>query len=237
VSPSRAEIPARRLLWQTACRIIPSRYPAISLFDRVTNPADLEAVLALEAKTNARIRDEVGDLTLVPVHERISGPNSSVIMASFTHLNPEGSRFSDGSYGVFYASRVRRTAIAETMHHSSLFMLATKQPSIELDMRLYHVRVAGELHDLRGLQKPFTAEYSLSSYVASQALGRRLRMQHSTGICWDSVRQSSGECVAVFRPKALSNCIAVAHLCYVWNGSTFAGHYQKQGYREDVGLE
>jgi len=237
VSPSRAQIPANRLLWQTACRIIPSRYPAVSLFDRVTNPADLEAVLALEAKTNARIRDEVGDLTLVPVHERISGPNTSVIMASFTHLNPEGSRFSDGSYGVFYASRVRRTAIAETMHHSSLFMLATKQPSTELDMRLYHVRVAGELDDLRGLQKPFAAEYSPSSYVASQALGRRLRMQHSTGICWDSVRQSSGECVAVFRPKALSNCIAVAHLCYVWNGSTFAGHYQKQGYREDVGLE
>jgi hypothetical protein len=234
VSPSRTQIPARRLLWPTACRIIPSRYPAVSLFDRVANPADLEAVLELEAKTNARIRDEVGDLTLVPVHERISGPNTSVIMASFTHLNPEGSRFSDGSYGVFYASRIRRTAIAETMYHRSLFMLATKQPRTELDMRLYHVRVAGELHDLRGLRRSFAAEYSASRYVASQAFGRRLHMQHSTGICWDSVRQSGGECVAVFRPKALSDCVAVAHLCYVWNGSTFTGHYQKQGYREDV---
>jgi hypothetical protein len=234
VSPSRAQIPARRLLWQTACRIIPSRYPPVSFFDHVANPADLEAVLALEAKTNARIRDEVGDLTLLPVHERISGPNTSVIMASFTHLNPEGSRFSDGSYGVFYASRARRTAIAETMYHRSLFMLATTQPPTALDMRLYHVRVAGELHDLRGLQATFAAEYSPTSYVASQALGRGLRLQNSSGVCWDSVRHGGGQCVAIFRPKVLSDCIAVAHLCYVWNGSTFTGHYQKQGYREDI---
>ena len=31
-------------------------------------------------------------------------------MAAFTHLNPEGSRFSDGSYGVYYAAHTLATA-------------------------------------------------------------------------------------------------------------------------------
>ena len=47
-------------------------------------------------------------------------------MAAFTHLNPQGSRFSDGSYGVFYCARSRDTAIAETRYHSALFLEATR---------------------------------------------------------------------------------------------------------------
>ena len=48
---------------------------------------------------------EVGELRLVAPDERISGPGTSVVMAAFTHLNPEGSRFSDGTYGVFWDGR------------------------------------------------------------------------------------------------------------------------------------
>ena len=43
-------------------------------------------------------------------------------MAAFTHLNPEGSRFSDGSWGVFYAGNDLNTAIAETRHHRERFL-------------------------------------------------------------------------------------------------------------------
>ncbi|MDF2974655.1 MAG: uncharacterized protein K0R61_5105 [Microvirga sp.] len=42
-------------------------------------------------------------------------------MAPFTHLNPKGSRFSDGSYGVYYAADRLSTAIAETAHHFASF--------------------------------------------------------------------------------------------------------------------
>ena len=57
-----------------------------------------------------RIRDEVGQLQLVPPDERISGSGSTMVMAAFTHLNPEGSRFSDGRYGVYYAAHTLATA-------------------------------------------------------------------------------------------------------------------------------
>ena len=109
-----ADWPHAALNWSPAYRVIPTRFPAVNLFDRVASPQDFDALYALEAMTNDRLRQEVGDLDLVPVAERQFGAGYGPIMAAFTHLNPNGSRFSDGSYGVFYCARDRRTAIEET---------------------------------------------------------------------------------------------------------------------------
>lgn len=117
----------------------------------IERPADLEAVPAIEALTNDRLRDEVGEFSLVPPAERISGPGTAAIMAAFTHLNPSGSRFSDGSFGVFYCARALETAIAETSHHRAKFLAATREARMELDMRVYLVDLDAELHDLRAM--------------------------------------------------------------------------------------
>ncbi len=90
-----------RLEWSTARRIVASRFPPRTLFDRVADPGDLQAVYDLESLTNDRLRDEVGQIARVPAAERMAGPGTTPIMAAFTHLNPHGSRFSDGSFGVF----------------------------------------------------------------------------------------------------------------------------------------
>src|SRR5690606_7738687 len=113
--------------WKPCWRIIPSRFPPIQLFERVTDPDDLEAIFELEALTNPRLRDEAGDIRLVAPQDRISGPGTSVIMAAFTHLNPDGSRFTDGTFGVFYAAGDIETAIAETSYHRERFMRATAE--------------------------------------------------------------------------------------------------------------
>ena len=60
--------------WNPAYRIIPTRFPAIDLFESVADPKDWEALLALESRTNDRIRDEVGDISLIPPKERAMGP-------------------------------------------------------------------------------------------------------------------------------------------------------------------
>ena len=39
-------IAVRQMTWLPCWRIIPSRFPPIDLFERVTDPADLEAVLS-----------------------------------------------------------------------------------------------------------------------------------------------------------------------------------------------
>lgn len=220
--------PVVHIRWAPCWRIIPSRFPPIGLFERVADPEDLEAVFALEALTNPRLRDEVGEISLVPPEDRVSGPGASIVMAAFTHLNPDGSRFSDGTYGVFYAAQNLDTAIAETTYHRERFMRATAEQRMELDMRVYLADLDGDLHDLRGRRADYPLVYHAEDYAAAQHLARRLRKEGSNGIAYDSVRRDGGACAAVFRPRLLATARQERHLCYVWDGERIATVYEKR---------
>lgn len=223
------ELSVTPLAWRPSYRIVPSRFPTESLYDRVADPADFDALYALEALTNARLRQEVGEISLVPPEERVTGPGSTPIMAAFTHLNPAGSRFSDGSYGVYYAGDSLDTAIAETRYHRERFLLATGEAPQDLDMRVYLTDVRAALRDLRGRQD-LVAIYAPDIYRDSQKLGRALREQGDWGVVYDSVRRQGGQCVAVFKPRALSRCRQGMHLVYAWNGSRIDTVYEKRLY-------
>lgn len=207
-------------------RIVASRLPTIHLFERVADPADWEALYMLESMTNPRLREQVGELSLVPVADRVSGPNASVVMAPFTHLAPQGTRFTDGHFGAYYAAESVETAIAETRFHRENFLRATAQPPLELEMRCYLADVASELHDLRGLRAKLGDIYDPASYAASQKLGRELRNGGSNGIAFDSVRRPGGECVAVFRPRLVQNVRQSVHLRYAWDGTSISRVYE-----------
>lgn len=222
------EIPTAKVRWTPCYRIIPSRFPPISLFEAVADPADLEAVYQIEAMTNDRLREEAGDLKLVPPDDRVSGPGTSAIMAAFTHLNPVGDRFTDGSYGVFYAGLTLVTAVAETRYHRTRFLEATDEPAQELDMRVYAIDLDATLHDIRGQRDALPALYDPESYAIAQETARKLRDIDSDGIVYDSVRNLGGECAAVFRPRLLSNCRQERHLCYFWDGSAISTVYEKR---------
>ncbi len=210
--------PTTRLTWSPAFRVIPSRFPAIGLFERVASPEDFDALYALEAMTNDRIRDEVGDISLVPPEERLFGPGSTCIMAAFTHLNPRGSRFSDGSYGVFYCARTRDTAIAEIRHHAAVFMTATSEQPMRLQMRLYSVGAKGDAIDLRKASRADPPIVDPNDYGHAQGIGRQLRAEGALGILYPSVRHPGGECLAALRTGIVKNCLHAAYLEYNWNG-------------------
>ncbi len=204
-----------RLDWRRAHRIVASRFPAVGLFDRVADPADLDAVFEIESLTNARIREEIGALRLIPPGRRISGPGTTPIMAAFTHLNPAGSRFSDGTFGVFYAAHDRDTAIDETVYHRECFLRESAQGPIDIQMRSYVTKIRGQLHDIRG---NWPTLHDPDSYAASQDMARNLREHGSDGIVHDSVRHQGGECVAVFYPDLIAPCVQAAHYTYRWDG-------------------
>lgn len=220
LTPSASNpIPVRRVQWRQAVRIIPSVLPPVNIFERVSNPDDLEAVQAIESMFNPRLRDAVGDLSLVPREDRVVGPGAGYIMAAFTHVSPEGSRFSNGTYGVFYAAQREATAIAETRYHRERFLRATKEARRELDMRVLGVSVTASLHDLRGMREIMPDIYHADDYTAPQLLGGALRAGGSSGVVYDSVRHEGGKCVGVFRPRMLSHCRDWKHLRYVWDGA------------------
>jgi hypothetical protein len=217
----------RRVRWQEACRIVPTRHPSISLFDRVADAADFDALYTLEAMTNERVREEVGEIERVPRGERIYGPGSGPIMAAFTHVNTLGSRFSDGTRGVFYAARERDTAMAETRYHHARFLAATNEGPMHLPMRLYRVAIDARLHDLRPAGAVPAAVYDPQSYDASRLLARRLRDSGSAGVVYLSVRRERGQCVGLFTPRGARGCHHAAYLLYAWNGTRFTDVYEK----------
>jgi hypothetical protein len=221
-------IPVATTAWKPSYRLIASRYPTISLYDDIADPADLEVVFAIEALTNPRIRDQLGQLQLVPPEERISGTGSTPIMAAFTHLNPEGSRFSDGSYGVYYAAQDLDTAVAEVSHHRALFLSRTAEPAIDIDLRLVSAPLDAPLHDLRKLRVSAPALYDPADYGASQSLGRKLREAGSWGVLYHSVRHRGGLCAGLFRPRALKPAKEAAHIALHWDGARISHWYEKR---------
>lgn len=200
--------------WETLHRLVPSHFPPIDLFENVASADELEIVFAIESLTNDRLLEEVGNLALVPTEERISGPGSTPVMAAFTHI-AIATRFTDGSeYGVYYGAKDLNTAFSETIYHREKFLSATNEPDTELTMRCYINKVALELHDVRSDE--FEYLYA-DDYSVSQQFAKEMRANGSNGLLYKSVRDEGGECVAAFKPKAVTIPVQSAHYRYIWS--------------------
>jgi hypothetical protein len=202
-------------------------YPSKGLFDRVADPPDIDNLIEAEAETNPRVRQQLGELSLLPPSERLRGPGSTPIMAAFTHLNPNGSRFSDGTYGVFYAARALHTAIQETKYHRERFLKETQRAPMHLHLRIYATLLNAPLHDIRGMRAAMPKMYDPASYRESSKFGVQVRAEGSAGIVYDSVRDPGGQCAGIFRPRALSRCREIGHLLYQWDGKHIAAVFRE----------
>lgn len=212
---------------QRCYRLIPSQFPPINLFEDVADADEFEALFMVQMLTNPRIQDEIGLLDLVPKDQRLySAPGCGYIMATFTHINPDGSRFSNGDYGIYYASNSISTAIAETIYHKEQFLSFTNEPPQELDMRSLVAEFSATLFDLTSLNKNDSPLYSPIDYNAAQIFGAQIKEKHEDGIIYHSIR-SEGVNYALFKPNIIHKCQQGAHFSYVWNGEKIEMVYQK----------
>jgi RES domain len=223
----------RRVAWTRATRIIACRYPPIDLFERVSpDPAVWDGLIAAEQAVNPRVRDEVGEIHLVPPEERLSGPGASWVMAAFAHLNPKGSRFSDGSYGVYYAARELRTAVRETAYHFGRFAADSNDRPRYESMRVLVGRIDNRFADVASLPAADRARIlAPDSYADSQPFGARLREAGANGVVYPSVRDPRGQCVGALRPRAVGIPVQSRHLKYHWDGTRVARYFD---YAEDT---
>ncbi|HSD69831.1 MAG TPA: RES family NAD+ phosphorylase [Woeseiaceae bacterium] len=212
-----ASIPTAIIDWKPAHRVVPSRFPPIGPWDRIARPEDFAALAELEGLTNPRIREEIGALSLIPRDRWAVGAGSTPIMAAFTHLNPEGSRFSNGSFGVLYVGKTVETAIKETVFHRERFLQHTRQPPLQIQMRRYVTTIKRSLHDVRG---GFPTVHDPYDYSASRQLGQALRASGADGLAYDSVRNRGGQCAALFWPDCVAPFIQATHYGYVWDGKS-----------------
>lgn len=211
-------------------RIIPTRVPFIDLFERIADPADWGALFKIEALTNERLREAGYALSLIPVGNRYVGTHPSYIMGAFVHLTSLGSRFSDGTYGVYYAGLDKETAIAETKYHKVRFMSFTKEPPMDVDMKVILADLDCGLEDIRNERntKPELYDPDPQRYGPAQQFAMGLRNNGSNGIVYESVRRAGGECCAIFIPRLLQNCRPAENLIYRWDGREIVSVYEER---------
>jgi hypothetical protein len=202
--------------WEKSHRIIRTIYPPVDLFEDIAPPSDWETLVAAEEKFNPRIRDEIGNLSLVPLNRRVAGPTASLVMGAFTHVSPaRTSRFSDGSYGVWYCGDRFEVALAETAYHFERFSRATNEPAYDADYRELTARVQGEFLTAGspGLLHP-------DDYTEAQKFGHKAREDGADGVLYPSVRYPAGMALAVFWPDCISLPVVQARqFRYHWDGA------------------
>lgn len=123
----------------------------------------------------------------------------------FTHWTQ--SRYSDGSFGVWYGADSVQTSIWETAYHWYFGFLADagyQQPGVVCERKLYQVQCEAALLDLRRLWRKYPGLLHPKDYGYTQSLGRRLHKEGHPGLVSRSVRFPEGECYAVFNAAVLS---------------------------------
>lgn len=214
--------------WPKLYRLVPSKFPPIDLFENLVSPEDFEQLCAIEMLTNPRLKEQLAGIDLIKTEDIITGKGSTVLMAAFTHIN-KASRFTDGSYGVYYAAKNIATAIRETIYHREIFMRHTNELAGSIDMRVYINQIRKPLHDIRNkTNKRYQSLHHKHDYSHSQIFGKHMRNRDSWGICYRSVREPMGECIAALRPPAVSTPHQGPHYCYVWDGEKINSYYQKK---------
>jgi hypothetical protein len=208
--------PVRRVRWAHAFRIIPTRFPPVSLFERLGDPAEWDVLAELESLTNPRIRCEIGEISAVPPEERIAGPGASWVMGPFVHKRP--SRFADGSFGAYYCANRRATAVAETCWHMERFYASTAEAALDVDMRVLVGSIDDRFHDLRDDDPRWRPLLDPADYTHSRAFAVRLRTVRSRGVVFPSVRDPGGLCVGAFTPRAVLPPRPTCVLRYHWDG-------------------
>lgn len=211
-----AQLAVRQPPFSTVYRLVPSRFPPVGVFDRVSNADELVLLFELEGLTNDRIANHPR-LDLVAREDIRVGDGWTPVMAAFCHPSPQGTRFSDGSFGVYYAAAHVDVAISETIYHREQFLRDTNEPACSIQMRCYAGELAEFLHD--GLEPPLPNDImDRNRYEDSQRLGGALRASGSWGLSYPSARHAGGQCVALFRPPAIGPLRQAAHYQYEYDG-------------------
>ncbi|MGI3130073.1 RES family NAD+ phosphorylase [Halopseudomonas pachastrellae] len=206
----------------TGYRLINSKYPPTSLFDDVADADDFDALFLIQELTNPRLQNELGNLQLINTADipfGITGCNMAT--APFTHVNPAGSRFSSGNYGVLYVADTIETAVLEVRHHQQLYW--HNVPALEYERMLFRglrcTFIDDNLFDLT--DRPMSdSVYAPADYSASQAFGAKLRKDGANGVKYWSVRNQAQRalCWGLFTPKIVHSCVQTAAYEMIWSG-------------------
>ena len=130
----------------------------------------------------------------------------NAIIWPFSHW--QASRFSDGTYGVWYGSESVETTVYESAYHWYRGLLSDagfERMTVIAERKVYSVACNAALLDLRNAVDKHPDLLHPSDYAFCQTVGSRIHREGHPGLLTPSVRRPGGENVAIFNPDVLSN--------------------------------
>ena len=213
------KVPKNRVRWKATYRLQSVRHPPIPYFERIADAEDWPILDDLEKLTNRAARQMADKVSLIPASKRVFGPGASAIMAPFVFASRDNpNRFSDGSYGVYYAGRKFETALREVAYHRARFHANTKDRATKTTFKTITASIAKALHDLRSGDWKELLDPDPAAYGLPQMFGAQLKEAKSNGLVYPSVRDSGGECIGAFWPNVLSGFAEGKRVALRWDG-------------------
>ncbi|BCH05359.1 hypothetical protein MesoLj131b_73580 (plasmid) [Mesorhizobium sp. 131-2-5] len=198
-------------------RLIPSRFPPISLYERVAREEVWPVVTSVEDLTNPRAQVRrllTGAAQVDEASPKLQNWNH----APFTYLNPEGTWLLSPLFGAMELCDCLQTALAMSVRKRELFLSRTEEPPIDLDMRVLGTRVKGRFADLRALDPNLTQP-------ARWEVGEELLNAGASGALFKCPDRPAGTCVAIFNGDVLARSVQAEHFRFVWDGHRIKSVY------------
>jgi hypothetical protein len=197
-------------------RVIVSLRKSLDLFDDLVDNAEEHAILVEHEMQTKPFRGAPPAIARPFEESDIYDPIAAAIAWPFDH--PCRSRYSNGSFGVWYGADSLVTAVHETafhFRHNTMASAAVKAGSTVVQERRAHlVGCTAALIDLRPHVKTFPALLDPADYSTCQLLGSQIRAASLPGVLNQSVRYRKGHVVGVFRPEALTDPRTHCYLTY-----------------------
>jgi hypothetical protein len=188
------------------------------LFDDLTNdPAEWAVAQQVEAEVKPRSHRSHTPVIHRPFEEAAW---FNAIEWPFKHW--QASRFSDGTFGVWYGSASIEATVYETAYHWYCGLLTDagfENLPVIGERKLYSVACDAALLDLRPLAASYPDLLHKSDYAYARSVGARIHREGHPGVVVPSARLASGENYAVFNPAVLSNPRSNSLLTYRVDGS------------------
>ncbi|MFA7349604.1 MAG: RES family NAD+ phosphorylase [Methylotenera sp.] len=204
---------------QNVARNIVSLRVSEDLFDDLTDdPEAWQAAQLLEMETKPKLFNSHQPIIDRPFEE--AEWNTAI---GYPFQNSSQSRFSDGSFGVWYGAESIETTVYETAYHWQKILLddaGFNKPGVEIERRIYMVQCDSLLIDLRPQIKTHPEIIHASDYTATHAIGSKLHREGHPGLITKSARICRGDVYAIFTPNVLSNPV---HSCYLTYRTTATG--------------
>ncbi len=135
--------------------------------------------------------------------------------------NWQASRFSDGTFGVWYGSDSVETTIHETAYHWYRRLLCDagfETQRVIGERKVYAVACDAAILDFRQAARDLPDLMHRTDYSHAQSVGARIHREGHPGLLIPSVRRPEGENYVIFNPDVLSNPRMNCQLTYRLEG-------------------